>query len=159
MLGYSNNYFIINCYTMYELSVLLIYLCSRLERTLNENSSYFILDYVAFLDQHYCRSNRICTPSSQTFTMEPFLSFSDRLRKKVMHKHSMNTIITVNLHRNSKLTPTENNMRQTPVSDPMVALHSNQTTSHNSDVTTKGMGQTFILSSRQMLDDCSTVQK
>jgi len=48
--------------------------------------------------------------------------------------------LDAHLHRNSKLTPTENNMRQTPVSDPTVALHSNQTTSHDSDVTMKGMG-------------------
>jgi hypothetical protein len=100
--------------------------------------------------------------------MEPFLSFADRLRTKVMQKHSINPIIPVqdtifsldgtkksfeslyttsavksqldaDLYRNSKSTPTENNMRQTSVSDPMVALHSNQITSHDSDVTMKGM--------------------
>ena len=100
--------------------------------------------------------------------MEPFFSFADRLRTKVMQKHSINSIIPLrdttfsldgtkksfgslyttsavtsqsdaHLHRNSKSTPTENNRRQTPVSDPTIALHSNQISSRDSDVTLKGM--------------------
>lgn len=100
--------------------------------------------------------------------MEHFPSFADRLRTKVIQKHSINSIIPVhdtifssdetkksskslyttsvvksqldsNLHRNSKSTPTKNNIRQTLVSDPTCALHSNQISSQDSDVTTKGM--------------------
>ncbi len=109
--------------------------------------------------------------------MEPYFVFADKLRTKVMQRHSINPVISVqdtifslgetkksfeNLHttsavksqldahlrRNSKSTTIKNDVRQAPVSDPTVALHSNQITSHDSDVTTKGMGSPFIFSSR-----------
>ena len=93
--------------------------------------------------------------------MEPFLGFADRLRIKVLQRHSINPIISLggtkksfesvyttstvkpqldaHLHLNSKSTSTKSNMQQAVVSDPTVALHSNQITSRDSDVTMTGM--------------------
>ncbi|CAF1131186.1 unnamed protein product [Adineta steineri] len=65
---------------------------------------------------------------------------SDETNKSCKSLHTTSTVKSqsdAHVHPNSTSTSTKNNIQQVPVSDPTIALHSNQITSHDSDVTMK----------------------